>query len=114
MQNDDENNGAGFGTPIDPADLSRIRVSKILRSEKPRKEQEDAKWNLLHHKVRMLTEHQDNVFPIAYHSTRKVLMINCAWGEECWRVVSFRHKLPTKRKMQAANFQSKFYTPPTP
>lgn len=115
MQNDDENKGAGFGTPIDPADFARVRVAKLLRSEKPRKEQEDAKWNLLHQKVRMLTEHIDTVWALSPQTVSILTIGALPTGPHGFpTIVSFHHRLPKWRKAMAANFQSKFYTPPTP
>lgn len=55
MHNDDPNMLVETGTPIDPADFGRIRVAKILRSEKPLFEQEEAGFNLhVEEMVRML------------------------------------------------------------
>lgn len=107
-------NSGGGDQHIPASDFARRRVADILRREKPRQEQEDASWNLSHHMVRMLTNHTDNIWPVAAFTPRQMLTFNCFPGTEGWRVVSFRHKLPLKRKLQAANFQSKFFKAPSP
>lgn len=114
MQNDDENQGAGFGTPIDPADFARVRVAKILRSQKPLNEQYDAGLNGAKEHIRMLTEHIDTVWALSPKTVGILTIGALPTGPHGFpTIVSFHHRLPQWRKQLAANFQSKFYTPPS-
>lgn len=115
MQSDDENMAASSGSPIDPADFSRVRVAKILRSEKPLTEQADAILNGSRQHLRMLTECIDTVWALSPKTVGILTIGALPTGPNGFpTLVSFHHRLPKWRKMQAANFQSKFYKPPTP
>lgn len=112
MQNDDENQSAGFGTPIDPADFARVRVAKILRSEKPLNEQSDASWNMSHHILRMLRDHYDAHTVVGVGQERHVLGCNMFVGKSVLDVIRFMKTQPESYLLSAANLNSRYVRPP--
>jgi hypothetical protein len=115
MHNDDTNMRVEIGTPIDPADFGRIRVAKILRSEKPLNEQEDASFMLhVQELVRMLGV-PDNPSIIWFDDRLAIYANGIKRGHTCKIEVQ---TLPTvsywvRKRGPGANLNSRFLPRPS-
>lgn len=115
MQNDDENQGAGFGTPIDPADFSRRRVAGILRREKPRFEQGDRTQHRFAKEFLALHTRSRDAFGIVEVGKLKVVTYNLFGKTKTYQFISLTEFPLAKwfvRRSVNSNIRSRFFTPP--